>query len=122
MFLGLVMWYRSFIPHLAIIAAPLFALTSTKSKFQWTPECGEAVERLKAIITSAPVFARWEGERDTRVVTDASKVGLGAVLEQRHAEGWRPIAFWSRKLRDPETRYSATDLEWMAVVNAVTKV
>ena len=61
-------------------------------------------------------------EQDTRVVMDASKVGLGAVLEQRHEEGWRPIAFWSRKLRDPETRYSATDLEWMAVVNAVTKV
>ena len=26
---------------------------------------------------------------------------------------WRPVAYWSRKLRDPETRYSATDLEWL---------
>ena len=53
---------------------------------------------------------------------DASKVGLGAVLEQQHGEEWRPIAFWSRKLKDPETRYSATDLEWMAVVHSVTRV
>ena len=44
------------------------------------------------------------------------------MLEQEHPEGWRPVAFWSRKLRDAETRYSATDLEWMAVVVAVTKV
>ena len=44
------------------------------------------------------------------------------MLEQQHGEEWRPIAFWSRKLKDPETRYSATDLEWMAVVHAVTQV
>ena len=56
------------------------------------------------------------------MVTDASKVGLGAVLEQQHEKGWKPVAFWSRKLRDPETRYSATDLEWLAVVTAVTRV
>ena len=116
------MWYRSFIPHLATIAAPLFALTSTKSKFQWTPECGEAVERLKSIVAAALVLARWEGERDTQLISDASKVRLGAVLEQQHGKEWRPIAFWSRKLKDPETRYSATDLEWMALVHAITRV
>ena len=35
---------------------------------------------------------------------------------------WRPVAFWSRKLKDPETRYSATDIEWLAVVEAVTLI
>ena len=35
---------------------------------------------------------------------------------------WRPVAFWSRKLREAETRYSATDLEWLAVVEAVSRV
>ena len=35
---------------------------------------------------------------------------------------WRPVAFWSRKLKDAETRYSATDIEWLAVVDAVSLV
>ena len=49
-------------------------------------------------------------------------MGVGAALEQQHQESWRPVAFWSRKLKDVETRYSATDLEWLAVVVPVTRV
>ena len=55
------------------------------------------------------------------MLTDASKVRIGAALEQKHEEGWRPVAFWSRKLRDLETRYSITDREWLAVVESVGK-
>ena len=52
------------------------------------------------------------------MTTDASLVGLGVVLEQQHREQWRPVAYWNRKLIDAETRYSATKLEWLAVVEA----
>ena len=115
------MWYRSFIPHLATVAAPLFRLTSTKTKLQWTPACDQSFATIKALVTQALVLARWERGRDTRVVTDASKVGIAAVLEQRHDRGWRPIAYWSRGMKDAETRYSTTDREWLAVVEAVSK-
>ena len=121
-FLGAFAWHQGYIAHFATLAAPLFALTSAKKEFVWTPECEDAVRRLKEAMNSAPVLVRWRVDLPTRVVTDASKVGIGAALEQRHSEGWRPVAFWSRKLKDPETRYSATDLEWLAVVAAVTRV
>ena len=121
-FMGLAVWYRNFIPHLASIAAPLFTLMSTRKKFQWTEEAEEAVRGIKSLVSQAPILARWEEGLPTRVITDASKVGVGGVLEQNHDEGWCPVAFWSRKLRDPETRYSATDLEWLAAVTAVTRV
>ena len=121
-FLGGFAWYQVYLPHFATMAAPLFALTSAKKGFQWTRECELAVQQLKDSLQAAPVLARWSNELPTRVVTDASKVGVGAVLEQKHGERWRPVAYWSRKLRDPETRYSATDLEWLAVVLAVTRV
>ena len=120
-FLGLAAWYRAFIPHLATIAAPLSRLTSGRLKFQWTTEATEAVRAIQELVSQAPCLARWEHNRETRVITDASKIGIGAVLEQLHPSGWRPVAFWSRKLRDPETRYSATDREWLAVVEAVSK-
>ena len=120
-FLGLALWYRSFIPHLATIAMPLFKLTSGRTTFCWTDAATQAMDTLKKLVSSAPCLARWEHERETRVVTDASKVGVGAVLEQEHGTGWRPVAFWSRGLRDAETRYSTTDREWLAVVEAVSR-
>ena len=119
-FLGLVMWYKSFIPHVSTIAAPLFPLTSERRKFVWTDHATLAVEALKKAILEAPVLAKFDRDLPTRVTTDASTVGIGAVLEQQHEEGWRLVAFWSRKLKDTETRYSATDIEWLAVVDAVT--
>ena len=105
------MWYRSFIPHLATIAKPLYDLMSTKRKFEWTPEATNAAEDLKRLVSEAPILKRWEPDKPTRIITDASLVGIGAVLEQQHDERWHPVAFWSRKLKDPETRYSATDRE-----------
>ena len=114
------MWYRAFIAHLVTIAVPLFTLTSVKRNFQWNEAATQAVLTLQHLVTNAPCLARWDRELPARVVTDASKIGIGAVLEQRHSEGWRPMSFWSRKLRDPETRYSTTDREWLAVVESVS--
>ena len=119
-FLGVVMWYRYFIPHVATLAAPLFALTSTRRTFNWTPEATNAVRTLLAALRELPELRRFREERETHVITDASAIGLGAVLEQKWDEEWLPVAFWSRKLKDAETRYSATDLEWLAVVDSVT--
>ena len=121
-FLGAVAWYQNYIAHFATLAAPLYALTSTRRRFEWTDVCEKSVRALKDALCRAPVLARWQQELDTRVITDASSIGVGAALEQRHEIGWRPISFWSRKLRDAELNYSATDLEWLAVVMSVTRV
>ena len=80
-FMGLIMWYKSFIPHLATIAAPLFPLSSTKRNFQWSDPATQAVDALKSAVNNAPCLAHWEHHRLTRVITDASKVGIGAVIE-----------------------------------------
>ena len=48
-------------------------------------------------------------------MTDASDTAVGAVLQQEIGDTWQPIAFFSRKLRPAETRYSAFDRELLAV-------
>ena len=45
---------------------------------------------------------------------------MGAVLEQNIESVWRLVEFWSRKLKSAETRYSTTDKEWLAMVEAVS--
>ena len=121
-FLGLIMWYKSFIPHVSTIAAPLFPLTSAKRRLQWSEEATLAVNALKDAVLSAPTLIRFDKALPTRVTTDASSVGIGAVLEQLAVNEWKPVAFWSRKLKDAETRYSTTDTEWLAVVEAISLV
>ena len=88
----------------------------------WDDDATRAVNRLKGALIELPMLVRFDRELQTRVTTDASTVGVAAVLEQLHGDDWRPVAFWSRKLKDAETRYSATDLEWLAVVESVSRV
>ena len=119
-FWGLVSWCGAYFPHLASIAAPLTSLSSGRRKFIWTTEAEEAMHLIQQKCMEATVLMPWSDERETRITTDASDVGLGAVLEQKVDDAWRPIEFWSRKLKPAETRYSATDKEWLAVVEAVS--
>ena len=109
-----------YIPQLASIAALLTALVGTRRKFVCTEEAEQAMRLIQKKCMEAPVLLPWNSERKTRVTTDASDVGIGVVLEQNIEGVWRPVEFWSRKLKSAETRYSATDKEWLAVVEAVS--
>jgi hypothetical protein len=59
--------------------------------------------------------------RDTRVVCDASDVGIGAMLEQYdlNDKGWHPVEFLSKAFNPTELNYSATDREFMGLVLAL---
>ena len=72
-----------FFPHLASIAAPLTSLVGTRRKFIWTAEAEHAMRTIQKKCLNAPVLVPWDEDRKTRVTTDASDVGLGAVLEQK---------------------------------------
>ena len=84
-FLGLASYYRRYIERFSEIAAPLNALTQKGAQFSWTQECIRAFEALKQHLVQAPVlsYPRFDPQASTFVLqTDASAVGLGAVLEQ----------------------------------------
>ena len=117
-FLGLASYYRRYIAQFADIASPLHRLTQKDATFHWTPECQEAFNTLKKKLTQAPVltFPRFDKEAKPFVLqTDASAVGLGAVLEQ----GDQVIAYASRALTKPERHYSVIQCECLAIVFAM---
>ena len=71
----------------------------------------------------AQSLAVWENQAKTRISTDASNVGIGALIEQQNSEGdWLTVASWSKKLNTSQQNYSATDKEWLAVVESVSRV
>jgi hypothetical protein len=85
------------------------------NKFDWSSKCNEVFEKLKVLLTTAPVFAPPDIEKPFDVYCDASGSGLGCVLMQ---EG-RVIAYASRQLHQHEEHYPTHDLELAAVVHAL---
>ena len=119
-FLGLTSYYRRFVPCYSTIAQPLYTLTRKDEPFCWSDGCEEAFERLKMSLTRAPVLAYPHFDREFLLETDASGVGLGAVLSQRQDDNTiRPMAFASRTLQPHERRYGISELEALGVVWAV---
>ena len=126
-FLGFTNQYRKFIPKYAHIAGPLNELISgdnskkKKKEVQWTPECQEAFEALKEHCCTTPVLAYADYKKPFTLHTDASDLGLGAVLYQQDENGNnKVIAYASRTLNQAEKNYPAYKLEFLALKWAVT--
>ena len=119
-FLGLASYYRTFIPNVLKVANPLFALTRKGVQFLWSSPCQEAFERLKTLLSEAPLLALPNFDRDFVLETDVSGVGIGAVLAQVQEDGTkRPIAYARRTLQKYECNYGITELEAIGVVWSV---
>lgn len=73
-------------------------------------------------MTSAPVLAHFDDALKVTVYTDASQIGLSAVISKDSGDGQRPVAFVSRQLTKTETRYHVNELECLAVVCALKKL
>ena len=119
-FLGLVGYYRRFIPNFSSLSAPLVALTKKGSKFLWGEGQNNAFNALKHHICTAPILAYPQFDRPFVLQTDASDKGLGAALTQFDPNNKEHvIAYASRSLTDREKNYSATEKEALAIVFAV---
>ncbi|KAL5547540.1 hypothetical protein UlMin_002771 [Ulmus minor] len=114
-FLGMAGYYRRFFEGFSRIAGPLTTLTRKNVRFTWTEDCEKSFQELKKQLTTALVLAIPSGNDGFVIYSDASKMGLGAVLMQHG----RVIAYASRQLKDYEKNYPTHDLELVAVVFAL---
>ena len=117
-FLGLLNFYRRFFKDFAMIAKPLTNLTG-KAPFQWGDPEQQSFVTLKHLVTTAPVLRMFDPSLPTFVVTDASAVGIGAVLEQEVNNVRQPVAYFSRGLNVHEKRYVIRERELLSVVAAI---
>ena len=118
-FLGLASYYRRFVKDFATLASPLHRLTDKDRPFVWDTSCTTAFQQLKTALTEAPVLAYPVPQQPFIVDTDASNVGVGAVLSQVEAGSERVVAYFSRALSRPEKNYCVTRRELLAVVLAL---
>ena len=88
-----------------------------KGAFRWTEDSHRAFERLKEVINTFPVLALPDFSQPFVLECDASGIGIGLVLMQNK----HPIAFESKKLREPERIYTVYDKEMLAIMHALAK-
>lgn len=120
-FLGLSAYYRRFVENFSDIAEPLTRLTKDDEPFVWQEAQEVAFNDLRNRLQTAPVLAHFDEHADTEVHTDASNVGLGAVLVQWQDGAERVLAYASRTLSKAEANYSTTEKECLAAVWAISK-
>ena len=83
-FFGMVNYLGKIIPNLVEVTAPLQALLRKNVTFNLQNPQLSAIEKLKTLITSAPILNVFNPNLPTRSKIDASSEGLGALLEQNH--------------------------------------
>ena len=125
-FCGLAQQFEAFTPWLTEILAPIRCLLSPKAEFVWESVHQKAFESAIRELTSPRVLATYDGQSRLRLETDAAQsTGLGMALWQEHIDSngtsWRLLQCSSRSTSEAETRYSATEIELLAVVWACKK-
>ncbi|GAA6106553.1 uncharacterized protein LOC114135451, partial [Tachysurus ichikawai] len=113
--------YHRFISKFSEKAAPLHALKQQNATWAWTNECQKAFETIKQDLTNAPVLVPPDLTKSFKVQTDASEIGLGAVLTQDPEGEEHVVEYASRLLQEPEKAYSVSEKECLAVIWAVEK-
>lgn len=120
-FLGLVNFYRRFIPKGATLLRPLNLLLarSAPKTLVLTEDATSAFSSVKNILADATLLVHPQPGASTCIMTDASEAAVGAVLQQSIDGQWQPLAYFSKCLKPAETRYSAFDRELLAIYLAI---
>ena len=115
-YLGLTDFYRKFIKNYAKISKPLSdTLTKKKTKLDYKNEKFiKAFNKLKELITNAPVLRYPDFDKVFHITSDASNTAVGAVLSQEQ----HPISNFSRTLNSAEQNYSTIEKELLGIVEA----
>jgi len=117
----MVNYYGKFVPNLSQILSPLYELQRSKV-FKWTRQCEEAFKNIKSELASEKNLIHFNKDWKLKLVCDASKVGIGAVLLHVLPNGTeKPISFASRVLHEAEKNYSVIHKEALAIYWAVCK-
>lgn len=119
-FLGLLGYYRKFIPNFAHLTKPMTKCLKKGAKIDISNlEYQQCFETCKTLLTNDPILQYPDFSKPFRLTTDASNTALGAVLSQLTRNNDMPVAYASRTLNDSERNYSAIEKELLAIVWAV---
>ena len=129
-FLGLVGYYRKFIPRFADIARPMTNLTKQDVPFEWTIQCQASFEMLKDALITSPILKYPDPNKPYTLFTDASKHAWACVLTQEYEHEKNnkiykinhPITFASGLFKGSQLNWAALTKEAFAIYSSIKKL
>ena len=130
-FLGVIGFYRRYIPNFSTLATPIVELTKKYARFKWTPECQKAFDKLKEDLSCVPLLSFPDRNKPYILYTDSSDYAVGAALTQvveEEVDGIlgvpveKPIQFISKKLSKAQTKWPVIEREAFAIFYALQKL
>ncbi|CAK1585215.1 unnamed protein product [Parnassius mnemosyne] len=118
-FLGIINYYRKFIPRASAILHPFHELLRNDAAWTWSERHEKAFIQVKRELSSDRVLTHFDPSARLVLSVDASPAGLGAVLAQGPEGNERPLAFASRSLTASESNYSQIHKEATAIIFGV---
>lgn len=123
-FLGMLNYYRRFLPHAAKTQVPLLECTKGNKKkdktlINWTPERLQSFTNCKEELANATLLAHPSANARLCLMVDASDYAIGGVVNQFKNRRWEPLAFFSKRLSPAETKYSTYDRELKAIYASI---
>ena len=124
-FLGLVNYCRKFIPDLSIISKPLYDATQKQlepaevKKMLRSESCVDALKKIRDSLSHETLLTIPNRREPFILTTDASNIGVGAILSQIQDGSEKIVAFYSSVNNKAEARYSTTEQELLAIVQAI---
>ena len=115
-FLGSIRFYQAFIPNFTDIINPLQRIITEKVPFLWTKAQQDAFKLVHTSFMKVQELQIPNIQGTFEIYLDASRTGIGSVLHQDN----KPVSYHSRVLKEAELSYSVTDIETLALVEAVT--
>ena len=116
-FLGIANYYKKFIKHYSIKTAHLRSLLKRDAKFIWNSAHEQEFNFLKNALTTAPILAFANMQKEFILTTDACTSGIAFILSQLDDQGREHvISFNGRGLRRSEMNWSVSELECLAII------
>ena len=110
--LGMVNYMGRFVPNLAAKTVALRQLLQSNTEWSWHQTHDKEWKEIKDILSTEPVLVFFDPSKKTRISTEASKDGLGAILLQDHDGDWKPVAYAARSMTETEQRYAQKKSVW----------
>ncbi|CAN6698229.1 unnamed protein product [Malus baccata var. baccata] len=120
-FLGHAGFCHRFMKDFSMISRPLCRLLQKDVTFDMNEECVVSFNKLKELLSTAPVIMPPDWSLPFELMCDASYYAVGAVLGQRVNKVPHVIYYASRTLNDAHLNYSTTEKELLTVVFALEK-
>jgi transposase InsO family protein len=123
-FLGMLNFYRRFLPHAATVQAPLNKLLAGpkrtgRTPLPWSDDAEKAFVECKDSLANCTQLAHPRHDCPLSVVADASDTAIGGALQQLVDGSWQPLAFFTKRLSPAQQKYSAYDRELLAIYHSI---